>query len=83
MSKALQISGKLILWGFKEEKDLFFKDFAYAVCHDGETLKKAVADALAEEGTGKKSDIEKFSCRNPEGAFKYCANKMLELYENN
>ena len=48
--------------------------------YDGETLKKAVADALAEEGTGNKSNIEKFSCRNPEGAFKYCAKKILELY---
>lgn len=80
LSKALQISGKLILWGFKEEKDLFFKDFAYAVCHDGETLKNAVASAFAEEGIGKKSDIEKYSSRNPEGAFHYCANKLLELY---
>lgn len=80
LSKALQISGKLILWGFKEEKDLFFKDFAYAVCDDGESLKIAVASALKEEGTGKKNDIVKFSCRNPEGAFNYCANKLLELY---
>lgn len=80
--KALLISGKLILWGFKEEKDLFFEDFAYAVCHDGDTLKKAVASALAEEGTGRKNDIEKYSCRNPEGAFKYCANKLLELYNS-
>lgn len=80
LSKALQISGKLILWGFKEEKDLFFKDFAYAVCHDGDTLKKAVASALAEVGTGKKSDIERFSSRNPEGAFRYCGRKILELY---
>lgn len=81
LSKALQISGKLILWGFKEEKDLFFKDFAYAVCHDGETLKKAVASALAEKGTGKMNNIDKFSWRNPEGAFNYCANRILELYE--
>ena len=82
LSKALQISGKLILWGFKEEKDLFFKDFAYAVCNDGESLKKAVASALSEEGTGKKNDIERFSSRNPEGAYKYCANKVLELYNS-
>lgn len=78
--KALLISGKLILWGFKEEKDLFFEDFAYAVCHDGETLKKAVANALADKGTGNKQSIEQFSSRNPMGAFQYCAQKMLELY---
>lgn len=81
LSKALQISGKLILWGFKEEKDLFFADFAYAVCHDGESLKRAVTSALAEEGTGRKNDIEKFSYRNPEGAFNYCAKKLLEMYD--
>lgn len=77
--KALLISGKLILWGFKEEKDLFFNDFAFAVCHDGEALKAAVASALSEKGTGKKSDIERFSSRNPEGAFKFCGRKLLEL----
>ena len=80
LSKALQISGKLILWGFKEEKDLFYKDLAYAVCHDGEALKEAVARALADNGNGRKNDIERFSYRNPKGAYKYCAEKILELY---
>jgi len=78
--KALLISGKLILWGFKEERDLFFEDFAYAVCHDGDTLKKAVASALADKGSGNKQNVEQFSSRNPMGAFKYCAQKILELY---
>lgn len=80
LSKALQISGKLILWGFKEEKDLFYKDFAYAVCHDGESLKEAVAKALDDKGNGRKNDIERFSYRNPIGAYKYCATKILDLY---
>ena len=80
LSKALQISGKLILWGFKEEKELFYKDFAYAVCHDGEALKQAVAKALVDNGNGRKNDIERFSYRNPMGAYKYCAIKILELY---
>lgn len=80
LSKALQISGKLILWGFKEEKELFYKDLAYAVCHDGDTLKTSVAKALADRGNGRKNDIERFSYRNPIGAYKYCANKILELY---
>ena len=80
LSKALQISGKLILWGFKEEKDLFYKDFAYAVCHDGGSLKSAVAKALQDNGNGKKNDIVRFSYRNPMGAYKYCGTKLLELY---
>lgn len=81
LSKALQISGKLILWGFKEEKDLFYKDLAYAVCHDGEALKEAVARALADKGNGRKNDIERFSYRNPQGAYSFCAEKIIELYE--
>ena len=81
LSKALQISGKLILWGFKEEKELFYKDLAYAVCHDGAALKEAVAKALADEGNGRKNDIERFSYRNPIGAYKFCAEKIMELYE--
>ncbi len=80
LSKALQISGKLILWGFKEEKELFYKDFAYAVCHDGDTLKNAVAKALQDKGDGRKNDIVRFSYRNPMGAYKYCGTKLLELY---
>lgn len=80
LSKALQISGKLILWGFKEEKELFYKDFAYAVCHDGDSLKKAVKSALEDKGGGRKKDIERFSYRNPIGAYKYCGLKLLELY---
>jgi len=80
--KALLISSKLILWGFKEEKDLFFKDFAYAVCNDGETLKHALASALAENGAGKENNIEKISFKNPEGAFKYCGKRLMALYQN-
>ena len=79
LSKALQISGKLILWGFKEEKELFFKDFAYAVCHDGQTLKNAIAKALEGKGCERKKDVERFSYRNPVGAYKYCATKLFDL----
>lgn len=81
LSKALQISGKLILWGFKEEKDLFYKDFAFAVCHDGESLKKAVKDALAGEEIEGRKDITAYSYKNPIGAFRYCSNKIVELYK--
>lgn len=80
LSKALQISGKLILWGFKEEKELFYKDFAYAVCHDGDSLKNAVVKALQDKGNVRKNDIVRFSYRNPMGAYKYCGTKLLELY---
>lgn len=80
LSKALQISGKLILWGFKEEKELFYKDFAYAVCHDGDSLRDAVAKALEDKGNGRKNDIVRFSYKNPMGAYKYCGTKLLELY---
>lgn len=82
LSKALQISGTVILWGFKEEKELFYKDFAYAVCHDGESLKKAVNGALNGEEMDGRKDIAEFSYKNPMGAFKYCANKIVELYKN-
>ncbi len=81
LSKALQISGKLILWGFKEEKDLFYKDFAFAVCHDGESLKKAVKEALAGEEIEGRKDITAYSYKNPIGAFRYCSNKIVELYK--
>lgn len=80
LSKALQISGKLILWGFKEEKELFYKDFAFAVCHDGDSLKKAVKDALAGEEIEGRKDITAYSYKNPIGAFQYCSNKIVELY---
>lgn len=82
LSKALQISGNLILWGFKEEKELFYKDFALAVCHDGVTLKKVVKDALSNTSDIQKLDIEKYSYRNPIGAYKYCGQKIIELYNN-
>jgi hypothetical protein len=81
LSKALQISGKLILWGFKEEKDLFYKDFAFAVCHDGDSLKKAVKDALSGEEIEGRKDITAYSYKNPIGAFRYCSNKIVELYK--
>ncbi len=80
LSKALQISGNVILWGFKEEKDLFYKDFAYAVCHDGEELKEAVKGVLEGKEVKGKKDITEFSYKNPIGAFNYCANKIVELY---
>ena len=80
LSKALQISGKLILWGFKEEKELFYKDLAYAVCHDADTLKDAISMALTDKSNGRKNDIERFSYRNPIGAYNYLASKLLEIY---
>lgn len=83
LSKALQISGNLILWGFKEEKELFYKDFALAVCYDGDNLKKSVIDAILNNNGSKKQDIEQFSYKNPIGAYKYCALKLLDLYDGN
>lgn len=83
LSKALQISGNLILWGFKEEKELFYKDFALSVCHDGVALKEAVKRAIATHDGGKKKDIEKFSYRNPIGAYKYCGLKLLDIFNTN
>lgn len=81
LSKALQISGKLILWGFKEEKDLFYKDFAFAVCHDGDSLKNAVKEALSSGEIEGRKDITAYSYKNPIGAFRYCSNKIVELYK--
>lgn len=81
LSKALQISGKLILWGFKEEKDLFYKDFAFAVCHDGDSLKNAVKEALSGGEIEGRKDITAYSYKNPIGAFRYCSNKIVELYK--
>jgi hypothetical protein len=80
LSKAMQISGKVILWGFKEEKELFYKDFAYAVCLDDCSLKNAITKSLQNVDDGRKDDIVSFSYRNPMGAYKYCATTLLELY---
>lgn len=80
LSKALQISGNLILWGFKEEKDLFYKDFALATCHDGKTLKSAINNALNNEMNNTKQNIEAYSYKNPIGAYRYCGLKILDLY---
>ena len=79
LSKALQISGNLILWGFKEEKELFYKDFAFAVCHDGESLKKAVKQAVSGDRIAGKLNISQFSYKNPIGAYRYCAQLLAEL----
>lgn len=80
LSKALQISGNVILWGFKEEKELFYKDFALSVCHDEVSLVKAVENALNNVSDKKKLDIGMYSYKNPIGAYRYCGNKILELY---
>lgn len=79
LSKALQISGRLILWGFKEEKDLFYKDFAYAVCHDGDALKAAVIKAVSDSNIKGPLDISQFSYKNPVGAYRYCAQLLSRL----
>lgn len=81
LSKALQISGVLILWGFKEEPELFYKDFAYAVCNDFDSLRKAIKYVNEHKDYSRKADIEQFSYKNPEGAYKYCANKIIRLSE--
>ena len=78
LSKALQISGILILWGFKEEKELFFKDYAFAVCCDGDSLSKAVSCAVNSVGTDRKASIEKLSYHNPEGAYRSCAKQIIK-----
>ena len=83
LSKALQISSRLIVCGFKEEKDLFYKDFAFAVCDDEVSLKTAIKEALFEKKLETKKNISIYSYKNPIGAFKYCANKIVELYINN
>ena len=80
LSKALQISGILILWKFKEEKELFYKDFAYAVCNDGTTIKNAIKRAISNPNDNKKADIERFSYKNPIGAYNFCAKKIIDIY---
>lgn len=79
LSKALQISGRLILWGFKEEKELFYKDFALSVCHDGISLQNAIKGALSGKVDAKKLDITQFSYKNPVGAYRYCAQLLAKL----
>lgn len=81
LSKALQISGVLILWGFKEEPELFYKDFAFAVCNDMYSLKKAIKSIDYESDNRELKCIEKYSYHNPMGAYKYCANKILEIMD--
>jgi hypothetical protein len=80
LSKALQISGVLILWGFKEEKELFYKDFAYAVCGSDLELKEAIDYVLKNKEYSKKAEIGKYSHQNPMGAYKYCAQKIIDKY---
>lgn len=83
LSKALQISGVLILWEFKEEPELFYKDFAYAVCDSSDSLKKAIDYVMVHKEYTKKMDIERFSYRNPDGAYNYCAKKIVDIFELN
>lgn len=79
LSKALQISGVLVLWGFKEEKELFYRDFAYKVCENRKDIKDSLDYLTANPDYSRKSDIEVFSYKNPEGAYKYCSNKIAEM----
>lgn len=81
LSKALQISGVLILWGFKEEKELFYKDMAYAVCESGKELKDAIQFVTENKEYSKKAEVERYSYLNPIGAYRYCAKKILQIYE--
>ena len=82
LSKALQISGQLILWHFKEEPELFYKDFAMAVCTNKKQLSESIEDALNNKSDNRKKEIEMYSYKNPVGAYHYCAEKIISLNNN-
>lgn len=82
LAKALMITDKVILWRFKEEKELFYIPWAYAVCNKPSDLKEAVEDAVngKKRNEERKDDLSKISYINPQGAFDYAAVKIMELY---
>ena len=85
LAKALMLTDKVILWRFKEEKELFYMPWAYAVCDSSSELKEAVTDALSgkSRNADNKGELSKISYINPRGAFAYAAEKIMELYNQN
>ncbi len=85
LAKALMLTDKVILWRFKEEKELFYMPWAYAVCDSSSELKEAVTNALRgkKRNANNKSELSKISYINPQGAFAYAAEKIMKLYNQN
>lgn len=82
LAKALMLTNKVILWGFKEEKELFYKPWAYAFCEKPDELKTAIRNAINDNKNDEAviQEIRKISYINPEGAFQYAARTIMELY---
>lgn len=84
LAKALLLTNKVILWGFKEEAELFYKPWAFAFCNKPDELKAAIEKAESEKENNEVSkEIREISYINPEGAFNYAARNILALYKNN
>ena len=83
IAKALMLTNKVILWGFKEEAELFYKPWAYAFCEKPEELIVAIKRALNDKKTDDTSieEMRKYSYINPEGAFQCAAKKIVEVYQ--
>lgn len=84
LAKALMLTNKVILWGFKEETELFYRPWAYAFCKNTEELKEAVDRALSDETKDEAilKEIRSISYINPEGAFQFAARSIIELYNS-
>lgn len=82
IAKALMLTNKVILWGFKEETELFYKPWAYAFCDKPEELKTAVKRAVADkmQDDAALQEMRLISYINPEGAFQFAARNIMELY---
>ncbi len=83
IAKALMLTNKVILWGFKEEAELFYKPWAYAFCKNARELRDAVQRAVSDERQNNTTlqEIRSISYINPEGAFHFAARKIIDLYE--
>ena len=84
LAKALMLTDKVILWGFKEETELFYKPWAYAFCDTPDELKKAVKRAINDNNKDDDAlrEMRKISYINPEGAFQFASRKIIELYNS-
>lgn len=84
IAKALMLTNKVILWGFKEETELFYKPWAYAFCDKPEELKDAIQKAVADRSHDEAAlnEMRKISYINPEGAFQFAARNIMALYSD-
>ena len=76
------LTNKIILWGFKEETEHFYRPWAYAFCEKTRELQQAIARAWSDKRIDKTvlNEIKRISYINPYGAFQFAAKKIIEMY---